>query len=418
MGLHAPDLHLRSIGKHCMQRKFSIRSILFWIHLGVGLTAGIVVLFLSLTGALLAFERPLLAASDARAMGGLHPTATPMPLHLLLARVEEAAGQKATSISVPADPAAPVTVEAGRGRVYLANPYDGIVVGPASAGMRAFFEQVTVLHRWFGLSGASRRTVVVVKGWFTLGFLFLIVSGWVLWLPAKFTPQALRVRLRPGWATTARAREYNWHHSFGLWASVPLAAIALTGVIMALPWANELLFRATGSPLPQQRMQGGPREEHGAAGHEGGKRHGAAGERGEGERSEGPHKAERPQTTDYDGIFATARQEAGALHPAWRTLQMRAPEPGAHTVQVVVDAGNGAQPARRDTLVLTAEGRLDHVERFADQSAGRKARAVVRFLHTGKIFGLAGELIGFLACLAGAALVYTGVALSVRRFAR
>jgi uncharacterized iron-regulated membrane protein len=59
-----------------MKMKFSLRALVFWTHLAVGLTAGILVFALSLTSTLLAFERPILAASDARVFGKLTPTAT------------------------------------------------------------------------------------------------------------------------------------------------------------------------------------------------------------------------------------------------------------------------------------------------------------------------------------------------------
>jgi uncharacterized iron-regulated membrane protein len=388
-----------------MAKKFSLRSLLFWPHLVVGLVTGIMVFVLSLTGALLAFERPIVAASDAHTLGGLDPLPARLPMSQLIASVEQTAGQKVSSITVPADARAAVAMEAGRERVYLVDPYRGTVVGPASAGWRNFFQTVTGLHRWFGLSAASHKTAMLVKGWFTLGFVFLILSGWLLWLPARWTPQALRMRLRPGWAQTARAREYNWHHAFGLWCSVPLLAVAVTGVIMALPWANQMLFRVTGSPLPEPRGHDGkPQAKRG-----GGEARGAAAEHGKPEHA----------ALDYDQMLATARTEAAAhLNPKWHTLSIRIPEADAHTVQVMVDAGNGAQPQKRDTLVFKANGQLDHTERFSAQSLGKRARAIVRFLHTGEVYGGVGEAIGFLACVAGMLLCYTGIALAVRRFAR
>ncbi|MDR3724171.1 MAG: PepSY-associated TM helix domain-containing protein [Terracidiphilus sp.] len=389
-----------------MKMKFSLRALVFWTHLAVGLAAGIVVFALSLTGALLAFERPILAASDARVFGKLSPTATTIPISQLITRTGQTAGQAVTAVALPANATRAIALTVGRDQVYLANPYTGEIKGPASVRLRGFFEQVTGLHRWFGLSGASRKTVIAVKGWFTLGFVFMILSGWILWLPPRWTPQALRVRLRPGWAQTARAREYNWHHSFGLWLSIPLLTIAVTGIIMALPWANALLFRATGSPLPAQQERGG----------KGGPARG--GERPQQSKQENKQKNrhEQPSAIDpvinYEQIFSAARAQAGE----WKTLQLRLPEDGARTVQVVADNGNGAQPERRTTLVFRASGQLDHIERPADQSLGRRARLYVRFLHTGEVYGFIGEAIALLACLAAMMLVYTGIALALRRF--
>jgi uncharacterized iron-regulated membrane protein len=53
---------------------------------------------------------------------------------------------------------------------------------------------------------------------------------------------------------------------------------------------------------------------------------------------------------------------------------------------------------------------------YAEQSAGRQARSWLRYLHTGQAFGWFGQLIAGLACIGGLVLVYTGFALSWRRF--
>jgi uncharacterized iron-regulated membrane protein len=53
---------------------------------------------------------------------------------------------------------------------------------------------------------------------------------------------------------------------------------------------------------------------------------------------------------------------------------------------------------------------------FETQSAGRRARSFLRFAHTGEYFGLAGQTVGGLVSAVGAVLVYTGLALSLRRF--
>ena len=42
------------------------RKIIFWCHLPVGVTAGIVILIMSVTGALLAYEKQIIAWADKR----------------------------------------------------------------------------------------------------------------------------------------------------------------------------------------------------------------------------------------------------------------------------------------------------------------------------------------------------------------
>jgi uncharacterized iron-regulated membrane protein len=67
---------------------------------------------------------------------------------------------------------------------------------------------------------------------------------------------------------------------------------------------------------------------------------------------------------------------------------------------------------------LTLDGTSGEVVRYmwgGDYSPGDQARDVVRFLHTGEVFGLVGQTIAGLASLAACLLVYTGLALAWRR---
>jgi uncharacterized iron-regulated membrane protein len=57
-------------------------------------------------------------------------------------------------------------------------------------------------------------------------------------------------------------------------------------------------------------------------------------------------------------------------------------------------------------------------ETFASYNLGRQIRSWMRFLHTGEALGWFGQFIAALASLGGAFLVWTGFALSWRRFFR
>jgi uncharacterized iron-regulated membrane protein len=43
-----------------------VRRVLFWMHMFTGVLISILVLYFSITGALLAYERPMLRAADER----------------------------------------------------------------------------------------------------------------------------------------------------------------------------------------------------------------------------------------------------------------------------------------------------------------------------------------------------------------
>ena len=88
-------------------------------------------------------------------------------------------------------------------------------------------------------------------------------------------------------------------------------------------------------------------------------------------------------------------------------------------VSVNVDAGNGARPDKRSQLLLDPRsGALVEHKTYTSQEAGQKARAWLRWIHTGEAGGLLGQLVAMLASAAAVFLVYTGLALALRRFAR
>jgi uncharacterized iron-regulated membrane protein len=63
-------------------------------------------------------------------------------------------------------------------------------------------------------------------------------------------------------------------------------------------------------------------------------------------------------------------------------------------------------------------GKVVREERFADFSPGRKVRTWLRFLHTGEALGWPGQLLAGAASLGAAVLVWTGLALALRRLLR
>ena len=74
------------------------------------------------------------------------------------------------------------------------------------------------------------------------------------------------------------------------------------------------------------------------------------------------------------------------------------------------------QPQLRRTLTIDrASGAVVKAETFGDLGPGRRARSWLRFAHTGEYYGLTGQTIAGLVSAGGAVLVYTGLALALRR---
>ena len=95
-----------------------LRKLFFWLHLSAGSLAGIVILIMSVTGVLLAFERQIIDWAD---RGYRHQppagSADRVPVETLIERVLPIERLNSHRFVVRSDPEAPTTAEFGRERV-------------------------------------------------------------------------------------------------------------------------------------------------------------------------------------------------------------------------------------------------------------------------------------------------------------
>ena len=109
----------------------------------------------------------------------------------------------------------------------------------------------------------------------------------------------------------------------------------------------------------------------------------------------------------------TAKRESGD----WRTISVRFPRQADAPLVFSIDAGDGGQPQRRSTLTVSRTGEVVSREGFGDQGRGRQLRSLLRFAHTGEVFGIIGQTVAGLASAGAVLMVWTGLALSWRRLA-
>jgi len=365
--------------------------VVFWLHLATGVSAGVVVLMMSVTGVALTYEKQMLEWADRRAWTAPpHGDAPSLSPETLLARVAETQpGVAPTGITVRADPAAPATITLDGNRTLLVDPYSGTVIGEPPAALRSFFRTMTVWHRYLALEGASRTTGKAVTGAANLGFLVIVLSGIYLWCPRVWTWTQFKNVLwfRRGLAT--KARDFNWHNVIGFWSAVPLAIVVAGAVPISYPWASNLVYRLAGDTPPAPA---------------------AAAAR----PAPGP-PAEKPRyfSSGLDASWSAAQAQV----PAWRTISTRFATSERAPIVLTVDVGYGGQPQKRQTLTIDrATATIAKHETFESLSSGRRVRSWLRFAHTGEFYGLTGQTVAGIVSAGGAVLVYTGIALACRRF--
>jgi uncharacterized iron-regulated membrane protein len=382
-----------------------LRRIVFWLHLCVGLIVALIVVVMSVTGVLLTYEKQMIRWAD-----GYHtpPAAGQMrlPLETFARRVVESRpDMRPQSVVLRADAAAPVEVSLGREGTVFVHPYTGEVLGTGSARARAFFRAVTDWHRWLGRTDDQRAIGRAVTGAANLGFFFIVVSGFYLWWPRTWNwTQFRQVMLFRG-RLTSKARDFNWHNVIGFWSLVPLAVIVWSGVVISYPWASNLTYQLAGEAPPAPGPPGG---------RPAGAPRGGAGGGAQGRQAAGAAVPERhADALALDPFVA----RAAALHPDWRSITVPLPVRADGPVALSVDRGTGAQPHKRGTLTLdAASAEVVSWEPFEAASRGRQWRMWLRFAHTGEWYGLTGQTIAGIVTFGSLVLVWTGVALSLRRF--
>ncbi|HEV2862401.1 MAG TPA: PepSY-associated TM helix domain-containing protein, partial [Pyrinomonadaceae bacterium] len=225
-----------------------LRKVIFWCHLVTGVVAGLIILLMSVTGVLLAYQRQIQYWADTRGyeVSAPAPGATRLPPEALLAKLREVEKAAPSSVAFRSDPSAPAAFNFSGGRTLFVNPYTGEALGPGAQGVRSFFRVMTDWHRWLGAQGENRAAARAITGACNLGFLFLVASGFYLWFPRNWTRKAVRAVawFRRGQST--KARHFNWHNVIGFWSAAPLFVVVLSGVVISYTWASNLVYRAAG----------------------------------------------------------------------------------------------------------------------------------------------------------------------------
>jgi uncharacterized iron-regulated membrane protein len=367
--------------------KLPLRRLIFWAHLAIGCSAAVVVAIMAATGVLLAFEPQLVAWAERGVRSSPAGEGASPGLELALARAADTIGRPATAVTLAADPSAPLVVSFGQDRTVLVDASTGAVLAPGS-NMRAAMRTVTAWHRWLGASGDQRELGGAVTGACNLAFLVLVVTGLYLWVPQAWTAAALRATTRFRRGLSGKARDFNWHNVFGLWAALPLLLVVASGVVISYDWAGDLVFRLAGSEPPARRSGGG---------------------------SPGGARVEEPAAgyplAGLDVLAAAARSRVDG----WRTITARLADDPTAPVAFTILSGPRGRPDLRAQLTLARDGSVERWQPYEALDSGQKARSWLRWIHTGEAGGIPGQTVAGLAALASVLLAWTGVSLALRR---
>lgn len=364
-----------------------LKNVLFQVHWFVGITAGLVLAIVGVTGGILSFEDDIVRALNPGILTvEERPGQSLLTPQQLADAVRDRDPQAAiASVGVSSDPESSATVGLapaggqGRGRQVYLDPYTGEALG--EPGGRAFFQFSEQLHRWLVMPGGNQSPGKTIVGISTLLLVFLALSGLYLRWPARFTNWRAWFKLKLNYR--GRALFWNLHAVVGVYVLIAYLIMALTGLWWSFDWyRNGASLLLTGKPAQtQQRGPGGPGGRDGGA-------------------------QQPPPETDLSQAWTAF---LGATGGHYETATLTLPRKAGDPVQVRFLAEDAAHERAADQMRIdAASGAVISHEKFAEKSWGERLYGSVFALHSGSYFGVAGVVLWMLASLAMPLFFITG----------
>ena len=359
------------------------------IHLWLGLTSGLIVLLLSVTGAIFEFAPEIQDWHYHDILYAREITGRPLPVSFLISKARKILGpdKKISWTTVFDDPAKNWAFYSYKmnpeGITYFSvvNHYDAVYLNPYSGKMAGiidykndFFSLVKDLH-WSLLLRTSVGQPIV--GWATVIFVILLISGLFLWWPRSFRHAGNLFRLKWHRRTKFYRKLYDLHNVLGFYSMLIALIIALSGMVWSFQWFQRLVYvAASGTTSPPQAMV--------------------------------VHSVPTKSAlflNPIDLALHTARDKYADA----AVFRIRQPtKDSLGTISIAVQELAGKYYRSNELLFDRYTGQLLDEKTQSDKNAGEKLIAAAYDIHVGAIAGLPGRIIAFLVCVICALLPVTG----------
>jgi uncharacterized iron-regulated membrane protein len=343
------------------------------LHLWLGLASGLVVLIVSLSGAVFVFQDEIrdLTQPWRHVEVEARPMLPPSVLQATAVRAKPGFTPSWTTYNGP-DRSTAVYLSKGE-EVYYAflNPYSGQLLKVQNL-KSDFFTIVQYLHMYLLLPPAVGKWVVDVA---VITFVVMLISGLLLWWPRNKAARKQRFSVK--WDASPKRRNYDLHNVVGFYASALALVLALSGLCISYEWLMDSF--------------------------------GALANGGRGIVAENAEPkvdtllTARPALPVVDVAYAHLRQQS----PSAQMLLIGPASPGA-PVWCTAYAKSLHYYHRDEYRFHPTTGQLLLAQPHASKSNGKKLADMNYDLHTGLILGLGGKVVAFVVSLVSASLPVTG----------
>lgn len=336
------------------------RKVFHTLHLWLGLMSGALLALVALTGCVLAFEDELRFLTQ----GDLLYVEVQQKPQLNVAQVldvikQHNPGYKLNQVRYFGEPDKALQVYTRDRKIVAVNPYTGQVLGVRDMNTDPLYV-ILSFHRTLLLGKVGEEIIF----WNVCIFLFMLVSGLFIWLPPRLKMLGRNFSLKL--SSPPKKRNYDLHRMLGLYAWVPLFLIAITGISMA-----------------------------------------SGGEKGPKVKSTVLPDSYRGQSTAARSMYDDALAQVYHGEP-YNMLRVTFPADSAGVINIGIRYATSSFRKQSNFLFDRYTGKLLKTDPYQRKSAGQTFFGSSYEIHTGRILGIPGKIVMFLAGLVALSLPVTG----------
>lgn len=371
-----------------------MRKIFRHIHLWLSVPFGLIITLICFSGAMLVFEAEIMKIFRHDLYYVKEAKEAPLPAEKIMENVAGILPDDitATGLNIFADPERSYQVSLSKPRrsSLFVDPYTGEVLGKYERS--PFFLTMFKLHRWLLDSMKPGSDIFVGKlvvGISTLIFVFILISGIVIWWPR--TRKALVNSLKISTGKGLKRFWYDLHVAGGMYILLFLLVMALTGLTWSFSWYRTGFYRIFGVEVQQQKS---------------------------GKASSSSHSKEKNNKNDGT--------KPAVSYAYWQQVYEELAKQNDGYKQITVSDGTatvafdrlGNQRASDRYTFDPDNGTITSVDLYKDTEKSGKIRGWIYSVHVGNWGGTFTRILYFIAALGGASLPLTGYYLWIKKWIR
>lgn len=229
-----------------MKKKWTARKVILKLHLILGLTTGLVVFIVSITGCLWVFK------DEIESLYSDYKTVAPVSENMITASQAKSLAEQALpnvhihgTLFGKADEAIEVIFYQRKPLVYKSlflNPYTGETIKLVDHES-GFFTFVLDGHMYLWLPKDIGEFIV---SWSILLFMLICFSGIYLWWPKSKKNRKQRLKFDWNKNTKWKRKNFDLHSVVGFYVSIFAVILAFTGSVMAFNWFYYIVYIGAG----------------------------------------------------------------------------------------------------------------------------------------------------------------------------